>query len=131
MGSVQPFLEGSFRSDRARGFGSIQSEAVTRVGRIRSFGEVRNSLDDRRSGNNFPVRRNRALSREDFPGTREYSAPRRARYSSLASVSGSFRIRDELRNSGAFAKRCCCECRRSRCYSTAKKRGSSLRERIG
>lgn len=34
MGSVQPFLEGSFRSDRARGFGSIQSEAVTRVGRI-------------------------------------------------------------------------------------------------
>lgn len=34
MGSVQPFLEGSFRNDRARGFGSIQSEAVIRVGRI-------------------------------------------------------------------------------------------------
>lgn len=34
MGSVQPFLEGSFRNDRVRGFGSIQSEAVIRVGRI-------------------------------------------------------------------------------------------------
>lgn len=44
MGSVQPFLEGSFRSERARGFGSIQSEAVTRVGRIRSLEEVRKSV---------------------------------------------------------------------------------------
>ncbi|KMQ98200.1 hypothetical protein RF55_1438 [Lasius niger] len=30
----QRSLEGSFRNDRARGFGSIQSEAVIRVGRI-------------------------------------------------------------------------------------------------
>lgn len=57
MGSVQPFLEGSFQSDRARGFG-IQSEAVTRVGRIQSLEEVRNFLNDRPLSNNFLVRRN-------------------------------------------------------------------------
>lgn len=41
MGSVQPFLEGSFlERSCARRFGSIQSEAVIRVGRIRSHEEV-------------------------------------------------------------------------------------------
>lgn len=48
MGSVQPFLEGSFRSNRARSFGSIQSEAVIRVGRIRNLEEVKNLMTGHR-----------------------------------------------------------------------------------
>lgn len=45
MGSVQPFLEGSFlERSCARRFGSIQSEAVIRVGRIRSHEEVEGPL---------------------------------------------------------------------------------------
>lgn len=108
MGSVQPFLEGSYRSDRARGFGSIQSEAVTRVGRIRSLEEVGKSFSTiGRRVIISPVRR--WLSRKDLPGTREYGAPEAPDTPPLECVSGSFRIRNELRNSGAFAKRDCCD----------------------
>lgn len=133
MGSVQPFLEGSFRNDRARGFGSIQSEAVTRVGRIRSFEEVRNSVDDRLSSNNFPVGRNRVLSRERTSSgykSGTTALPTRQVLLVLTSVSGSFRIRDELRNGGAFAKLLRVSYRnaiRSRRQLKRGKRGSSLR----
>lgn len=106
MGSVQPFLEGSFRSDRARGFGSIQSEAVTRVGRIRSLEEVRKT--------NSAIGRRVIIflsegAEEGSSGYEGVQRSRRARYSTLECVPGSFRLRDELRNSGAFAKRDCCE----------------------
>lgn len=107
MGSVQPFLEGSFRSERARGFGSIQSEAVTRVGRIRSLEEVRKSFSTiGRRVIIFPFRP-KALSRKYLPGstTGAYGAPEAPGTPPLECVSGSLRIRNELRNNGAFAKR--------------------------
>lgn len=122
MGSVQPFLEGSFRNDRARGFSSIQSEAVIRVGRIlKSREEVDSDLLSTivdRPRQEFVVifrwnapqvycdemifrGRGRVCTARCWCAKRVFQIPR------WRAFSRSFRSATELRNGVAFAKRSC------------------------